>query len=166
MIKSIFTVCIFLCLQFFSFGQKVNKKATIALLDSIQMDKQTQIILIETDSIILSTTYSLLSKQLRKNIRTNKNFSEDLDSIYKAVRLKISKKIIRIDDISNHLKVLLAYQIGDLLRQGHCFAYNKLTKLRIKKVRMIDYGNYSYGSTGKQYYLDKILLLDNTEIVF
>ena len=115
----------------------------------------------------ISTTYVIFSNHLKTIIKTNKNFENDYDSIYRAVNQDTINKIIAgLENLSFSLKNRLEYIVGDLLQLGKCFAYNKIRKRRIKQVNIIDYGNYNYGATGKKYYLDKILLLDNTEMVF
>ncbi|MGG9962433.1 hypothetical protein [Ferruginibacter sp. SUN106] len=58
------------------------------------------------------------------------------------------------------------YLVGDILNAGQCYAFNKFTRRRIKQVKIVSYGGYSYGATGKRYFLGNTLLLDNTELVF
>jgi hypothetical protein len=164
----------FLCLVFFhclanfsSVGQFINKKTKINLLDSNQISLSRQVIIMQTDSLIISTTYVIFSNHLKAIAKTNNNLNKDYDSIYTIVKQDTINKIIaRLNNLSFNLKESLEYIVGDLLQLGKCFAYNKLMKRRIKQVTIIDYGSYNYGATGKKYYLDKILLLDNTEMVF
>jgi hypothetical protein len=117
--------------------------------------------------LVIITTYSILSKHLKTITKTNKNFKNDYDSIFKAVgQSTIDTTKLILGNLSPNLKERFDYIVGELLLLGECFAYNKIIKHRIKQVTIIDYGGYSYGATGKKYYLDNILLLDNIEIVF
>ena len=163
-----FCLVFFLCLvNLSSVGQSINKRTKINLLDSNQISSGRQVILMQTDSLIISTTYVIFSKHLKAIIKSNNNFDNDNDSIYRAVSQDtIETIIVRLDNLSFNLKERLEYIVGDLLQLGKCFAYNKIIKRRIKQVSIIDYGSYNYGATGKKYYLEKILLLDNTEMVF
>jgi hypothetical protein len=150
-----------------SVGQSINTKTNITLLDSNQINSGRQVILIQNDSFVISTTYEIFTRYLKSIAKTNKNLKIEYDSIYRAVREDSINRIIKIlSNISINLKEIVEYIVGDLLQSGKCFAFNKMTKRRIKKVNIIEYGNYNYGATGKKFYLDKILLLDNTEIVF
>ena len=150
-----------------SVGQPINKTTKIALFDSTQISLKRQIILMQNDSLHITTDYTIFSKHLKTLINTNKNFKNEYDSIYKSVRQStIDTTKLILENLSINLKDRIDYIVGDLLQLGKCFGYNKIIKRRTKQVTIVDYGGYNYGATGKKYYLDNILLLDNIEIVF
>jgi hypothetical protein len=149
------------------YGQ--TNKVTIQnkLFDSSDIYKAKLVMLIETNDAIVLTTYDALKVNLRNWILKYPNIPED-KSLLEVLESDSTESIIKLYKIAEKRKLdaRLNYRIGDLLQSGLCFIYNKSTKRREKKVKIIAYGGFGLGVEGRNYYIKRYLLLDNIERVF
>lgn len=155
----------FLFVSSFAYGQSIDKITAKKLLDASQMINQKAVVLIESDTLLISTTLNKLTHHFTEWLRLNPHLKED-KILFNKIQLLSKGSVIRADSIARVLKLKerLNYRIGSLLSAGNCFAYNKLTKKELVSVRIIDYSD-SF-TVCRKYVLDNYVVIDNVLAVY
>ena len=117
-------ILIFFCTTtFVSFGQ--TNKWTTYLLDSAFLTKNTRtIVLIETDTFLVLTTYELFVENCESVIKKyNVNWDIDLLKLF----IVDNSKIIYADSLTKTdiNKSRIVFRIATLIENGQCLVYNK-----------------------------------------
>ncbi|GAB2812427.1 hypothetical protein [Ferruginibacter profundus] len=163
----LFFSCILLCCCLQSNAQHITNVVRKNLLHSSSIQQQRLLILIDTDSITVVTTFAYLSYKIKSLTKQDTSLALICTALLKKIKAD-SLSTLKVNEVFVEAGLMERYNFltGDILSAGQCAAFNKFTKRRIKQVKIVSYGGYSYGATGKQYFSGNTLLLDNTEIVF
>ncbi len=149
---------------YFSFGQ--SNKSKIIILDSTIIKKRYRTIqLIENDTFSVLTTYHLFVENCENWInKYNLEWDKDLLRIItedKSSYVIYANKIVKTD----MQKSRLTFRISDLIENGNCVVFNKITN---KKESLIDIEYFITESIyGRKFRTsDRILILETTDGVF
>jgi hypothetical protein len=140
-------------------GFLVYKDTTILSSDSTILKKDRIVILRETDSFTLFTSYVIFQDNLKKFI---KEYGVDWDKDLLGKLQKRQERIIWASKVANTPLAVsrVDFRTAELLQNGKCLVYNKLTK---KLARTITIKFYRVGkhciANGRLYYIDGMLIL-------
>jgi hypothetical protein len=155
---------IFFCTTtFVSFGQ--TNKWTTYLLDSAFLTKNTRtIVLIETDTFLVLTTYELFVENCESVIKKyNVNWDIDLLKLF----IVDNSKIIYADSLTKTdiNKSRIAFRIASLIENGQCLVYNKQKMLLEKSLIIENYEGFDV-SGRRMKTKDNHLILETIDSVY
>jgi hypothetical protein len=152
MLKRVTAIWLFFILSLPCLGQQVTDSAytkTISVLskDKIRLNKR--ISLLVSDSFVVYSTFDIVVDNLKKFIKEY-DVEEDRELLKKF--FDTSKSLEKhLQDIQNdnRLKSRLEFRTADLLENGKCIVYNKVTKTYESQVTITNYRKNWW--TGKKF---------------
>ena len=150
---------LFIASTFVSFGQSTNTVKN--LLDSALITQSNRtVILMETDTFLLLTTYKLFKDNCKLFI---KEYDLDWDRDLLKLFIGNKSKIIYADSITKTAmnKSRLIFRMADLLESGNCLVYNKKKKRLEKTVATEIYSTKFI--TGRAFMTKENFLIFKTE---
>ena len=135
---------LFINIAFFSFSQneyhvETRSRDTVKTVDSTLLKKNRTIVLLETDSFIVSTKYSAFIKHYKKWIKEYPDIDGDSILLQKILQ-DTTKNIVRANEIAKTpiLSQRLIFRASELMEKGNCLIYNKSIR-KVEKFIIIEH---------------------------